>query len=128
MPSSLPLSGLTASVTLPPGVTANIYDARLDEEFREKNSEAFADAGFGSGILTGQRLHGAIVGWLTENDPGVAAYHAAVPISFTAADGCMISGQFNITHLRIRLRVGQISIFTAEVSSVGVYSKVWIQS
>ena len=128
MPSSLPLSGLTAAVSLPPGVTANIYDARLDEEFREKDSEAFADAGFGSGVLTGQRLHGVMVGWLTENDPGLGAYHANVPISFTAATGCIITGTFNITRLRIRLRVGQISIFTAEVSSVGTYSKSWIQS
>ncbi len=128
MPTSVPLSGLTAAVTLPPGVTANIYDAQLDEQFREKDSEAFADAGFGSGLLTGQRLHGVVVGWLTENDPGIAAFHADVPISFTAATGCVISGLFNITRLRIRLRVGQISIFTAEVSSVGLYSKVWIQS
>ena len=128
MATSIPLSGLTAAVTLPPGVTANIYDTRLDEEFREKDSEAFADAGFGSGILTGQRLHGVVVGWLTENDPGLAAYHASVPILFTAATGCVISGVFNITRLRIRMRVGQISIFTAEVSSVGTYGKTWIQS
>ncbi|MGC8624470.1 MAG: hypothetical protein ACP5I8_04975 [Phycisphaerae bacterium] len=128
MPTALALSGLTAAVTLPPGITAYIYDARLDEEFREKDSESFADAGFGSGILTGQTLHGVLVGWLTENDPGLAAYHAGVPISFTAASGCVISGTFNITRLRIRLQVGQISIFTAEVSSVGAYSKTWIQS
>ena len=126
MPTSVPLSGLTAAVTLPPGVTANIYDARLDEEFREKDSEA--DAGFGSGILTGQRLHGVVVGWLTQSDPGMAAYHADVPMSFTAASGCVITGTFNITRLRLRLRVGQISIFTAEVSSIGPYTKTWIQS
>ena len=128
MPTSLPLSGLTAAVTLPPGVTANIYDARLDEEFREKDSEAFADSGFGSGILTGRRLHGVVVGWLTQSDPGMAAYHADVPMSFTAASGCVITGTFNITRLRLRLRVGQISIFTAEVSSIGPYTKTWIQS
>ena len=128
MPTSVPLSGLTAAVTLPPGVTANIYDARLDEEFREKDSEAFADSGFGSGILTGRRLHGVVVGWLTQSDPGMAAYHADVPMSFTAASGCVITGTFNITRLRLRLRVGQISIFTAEVSSIGPYTKTWIQS
>ena len=69
-----------------------------------------------------------IVGWLTESDPGLAAYHANVPMNFTAAAGCIISGTFNITRLRIRLRVGQISIFTAEVASVGTYSKSWITS
>ena len=70
MTTSTPLSGLTATVTLPPGITAQIYDCQLEEEFREGDSESFADAGYGSGVLTGQRLKGTIVGWLSQNDPG----------------------------------------------------------
>ncbi|HMD54901.1 MAG TPA: hypothetical protein VKJ65_10165 [Phycisphaerae bacterium] len=125
---STPLTGLTASVTLPSGVNANIYDAQLEEQFREKNAEGFVDAGFGSGILTGQRLHGVIVGWLSTSDPGISTMHSNVPISFTASNGCVISGNFNITRLKIRMSVGQVSIFTADVASVGQYTKTWTQS
>ena len=128
MASPIPLSGLGASVTLPPGITANIYDAQLQEEFREKNSEAFTDNGYGNGTLTGQRLHGSVVGWLTGNDPGIGSVHPNVAIVFTAAAGCTISGNFNITGFRIRLRVGQVSLFTADISSLGPYRKVWLNS
>ncbi len=126
--AGVPLSGFSANVVLPAGVTAQIYDCRLIEEFREQNAEAFSDEGFGSGTLTGQRLHGAVVGWLTQNDPGIGAMHSQVPITFTAANGCMITGNFNITRLQVRLKVGEVSIFTALVASVGAYSKVWLLS
>ncbi len=128
MANPVPLSGLSASVTLPSGITANIYDAQLFEEFHEVDAEAFIDNGFGNATLTGQRLHGAIVGWLTDHDPGVGSMHSGVSISFNAGNGCIISGSFNITAFRIRLRVGQVSLFTATVSSVGIYSKIWLNS
>ena len=128
MSSPIPLSGLTASITLPPGVTANIYEAQLEEDFREKDAESFLDAGYGGGVLTGMRLRGTVIGWLTDYDPGLAAMHANIPITFTAAAGCVVSGNFNLTRLRIRLQVGQVSVFTAEIASVGPYTKTWINS
>ncbi len=128
MSTTTPISGLTATVTLPPGVTAQIYDCQLEEEFREGDSESFADDGYGSGVLTGQRLKGTVVGWLSQNDPGLGTLHSQAPIVFTAAEGCVITGNFNITQFRLRLRVGQVSVFTAEVASVGPYTKVWILS
>ncbi len=128
MANPQPISGLGASVTLPSGITANIYDAQLQEEFHEADSQAFLDNGYSNGILTGQRLHGSIVGWLTDHDPGIGSIHSGVSISFNAANGCVISGNFNITAFRIRLRVGQVSLFTANISSVGQYTKVWLNS
>ncbi len=126
--STVPLTGLSATITLPAGVTAKVYDCELDEEFREQDSEGFEDNGFGNGTLTGQRLKGSVVGWLTENDPGVGDYHSGVPIVFTAASGCVISGNFNITRFKVRLKVGEMSLFTAMVASVGAYTKVWMES
>ena len=128
MAHTAPLSGLTAAITLPPGVAANIYDAQLEEDFREQDSESFDDAGYGAGVLTGLRLRGSVLGWLTGDDPGLAVMHAAVPIVFTAAAGCLISGNFNITRFHVRLRVGRVSVFTAEVASVGAYTKTWLNS
>lgn len=125
MSGLMPTAAWQAEVLLPAGISLNVVRAQLQEEFRAVDSTAYSDGSFTSSIMTGQQLRGEINGWANSAAPGLGSVFNAVNITFTAAGGWSISGNFNIYGFTWTLSANDLMEFRAMIISTGPYTVNW---
>lgn len=132
MPTSttIPLTALGGSVTLPPGIDFKVTGGELVENFRVKDGEGLADNGYSVPVPTGRSLTGKITGTMTANEAGIADPNALSSFSnctFTITFGPSqtVSGSCCVTRFSTVMKVGEITTFECDFESLGVYSSVW---
>lgn len=128
MPTLLPLTGLTGSVTLPSGIDFKVDSFSIAENFRDKDAEGLADLGYGYPVQTGRSLTGKITGSMTENEAGIANpgyVFGNATFTFSFAAGQTISGTCCVSKFQAVVKVGEITTFECDFASVGVYTSTW---
>ena len=122
-PTPVVLTGLTASFTLPNGMNCKSARAYLTENRRWKDSEGFVDAGFQTGVLTGQRLAGRIVGYVTTTAPlGIGTAFENVNVTITLDTGRAVTFNATFTDIETGASVGEVTAMSASFVSNGSYT------
>lgn len=116
------LTGQTGSVTLPPGMGGKVTNFRLRPNFRWKDNEGFADAGFQTGKLTGQGISGTVTLHVNTGGLLMATQQEAVAMVFQSTTGRTITGNFDLTDGELVVATGEIQVYTFNVRSNGTYT------
>ena len=122
-PTPAVLTGLTASFTLPSGVNSKVARAFLTENHRWKDSEGFVDGGFQTGVLTGQRLAGRIVGFVTGTAPvGIGSSLENVNVTITLDSGRAVTFNSTWTDIEVGASTGEVTAMSGSFVSNGTYT------
>lgn len=130
MPTTIPLTGLSGSITLPPGIDFKVDGGSLEENFRIKDGEGLADQGYSVPVATGRSLTGKITGYMTANEAGIAdpnalSAFADAAFTFQFNNGQTVTGNCCVSKFSTTMKVGEITSFECDFESLGAYSSVW---
>lgn len=132
MPTRIPFTALTGSITLPTGINFKIEKWDVQEDFRTADGEGLEDNGFSMPVQTGKSLKGTVTGSVTSNMAGIGAGIGTfqdVPFTATLASGIAISGNCTVSKFRAVVQVGKITTYECDFESFGAYSEpTWPQS